>query len=399
MNVRAGLLMALLLTVAILAGYWAGTQRQAPSLPPPSLVPAGANAEAWLAETVAPQGAPAPLDTSERDVVGVYRRASPAVVNVTTRTVEFDFFYGAVPVEGSGSGFVVNRDGTIVTNHHVVAEAQEIQVTLADRSSYAARLVGQDSLSDLAVLRIDPGGRELPTLSLGDSGQLLVGQTVLAIGNPFGFQGTLTKGVISALERTIRTQSGALLDEAIQTDAAINRGNSGGPLLDSEGRVIGVNTVIFSPSGGSVGIGFAIPVNTLKFVLNDLVRYGRVRRPWLGVSGNEIWPELARTLDLPVERGIMVAEVMRGGPADKAGLRGGRRYVIVGRYRFLIGGDIIVALDGEPVGSVLDINRFTYKKRPGDTVEVTYYRGDTKKTVEARLSERPTPGQRRRRRL
>jgi S1-C subfamily serine protease len=399
MNARTGLLVALLLTVAILAGYWAGTQRQAASLPSPSLVPAGANAEAWLAETITPAVAPAALDTDERDVVGVYRRASPAVVNVTTRTVEFDFFYGAVPVEGSGSGFIVNRDGTIVTNHHVVAEAQEIQVTLADRSSYAAQLVGQDPLSDLAVLRIDPGDRELTTLSLGDSGQLLVGQTVLAIGNPFGFQGTLTKGVISALERTIRTQSGALLDEAIQTDAAINRGNSGGPLLDSEGRVIGVNTVIFSPSGGSVGIGFAIPVNSLKFVLNDLVRYGRVRRPWLGVSGNEIWPELARALDLPVERGIMVAEVMRGGPADKAGLRGGRRWVIVGRYRFLIGGDIIVALDGEPVGSSLDINRFTYKKRPGDTVEVTYYRGDSKRTVEARLSERPTPGQRRRRRL
>jgi S1-C subfamily serine protease len=397
MNVRTTLLMVLLLAVAILTGYWAGTQRQASQLLLPSLVPAGASAEAWLAETVAAPAAPATLDTDERGIVSVYRRASSAVVNVTTRTVEFDFFYGAVPVEGSGSGFIVNRDGTIVTNHHVVAEAQQIQVTLADRSSYAARLVGQDPLSDLAVLRIDPGDRELPTLSLGDSSRLQVGQTVLAIGNPFGFQGTLTKGVISALERTIRTQSGALLDEAIQTDAAINRGNSGGPLLDSQGRVIGVNTVIFSPSGGSVGIGFAIPVNTLKFVLNDLVRYGRVRRPWLGVSGNELWPELAQALELPVEEGVMVAEVIRGGPAEEAGLRGGRRWVIVSRYRFLVGGDIIVALDGEPVGSVLDINRFTYKKRPGDTVEVTYYRGDSKRTVKVRLEERRTRGQRRRR--
>jgi S1-C subfamily serine protease len=389
--------MVLLLAVAILAGYWAGSQRQQSPLLSPSVVPTGANAEAWLAETVEALAAPAPLDADERGIVSVYHRASSAVVNVTTRTVEFDFFYGAVPVEGSGSGFIVNDDGTIVTNHHVVAEAQEIQVTLADRTSYTAQLVGQDPLSDLAVLRIDPGDRELPTLPLGDSGQLQVGQTVLAIGNPFGFQGTLTKGVISALERTIRTQSGALLDESIQTDAAINRGNSGGPLLDSQGRVIGVNTVIFSPSGGSVGIGFAIPVNTLKFVLNDLVRYGRVRRPWLGVSGNEIWPELARALDLPVERGIMVAEVMRGGPAEGAGLRGGRRWVIVGRYRFLIGGDIIVALDGESVGSVLDINRFTYNKRPGDTVEVTYYRGDSERTVKVRLEERRTRGQRRRR--
>jgi len=396
MKVRIGLLMGLLLAVAILSGYWAGSQRQAAPLLAPTLAPADANAEAWLAETLVGPSAPAPLDEEERGIVGVYRRASTAVVNVTTRTVEVDFFYGAVPVEGSGSGFIINRDGTIVTNHHVVAEAQQIQVTLADRSSYEARLVGEDPLSDLAVLRIDPGNRELPTLPLGDSSRAQVGQTVLAIGNPFGFQGTLTKGVISALERTIRTQSGAVLDEAIQTDAAINRGNSGGPLLDSQGSVIGVNTVIFSPSGGSVGIGFAIPVNTLKFVLNDLVRYGRVRRPWLGVSGTEIWPELAQALELPVERGVLVAEVMQGGPAEEAGLRGGRRSVIVGRYRFRIGGDIIVALDGEPVGSALDINRFAYRKRPGDTVEVTYYRDGSKRAAKVQLKERPAPGRQRR---
>jgi S1-C subfamily serine protease len=386
-------LMLLLLTAAILTGYWAGSRRHAP-LPPPTLVPTGAEAEDWLAETVAAPVAPTELTSDERSIVEVYRRASPAVVNVTTRTVEFDFFYGTVPVEGTGSGFIINQDGTIVTNHHVVAEAQQIQVTLADRSSFEARVVGSDPISDLAVLRIKPGTHKLPTVPLGDSDQLQVGQTVLAIGNPFGFQGTLTKGVISALERTIRTESGALLDEAIQTDAAINRGNSGGPLLDSQGRVIGVNTVIFTPSGGSIGIGFSTPVNTLKFVLNDLVRYGHVRRPWMGISGNELWPELAQALNLPVEEGVMVAETFRGGPADKAGLEGGDRWVIVGRYRFRVGGDIIVALDGEPVHSVLDINRIAYKKRPGDTVEVTYYRGNQKRSVTVTLEERPTEGRR-----
>jgi S1-C subfamily serine protease len=293
-------------------------------------------------------------------------------------------------VEGSGSGFIVNSDGTIVTNYHVVADAQQVQVTLADRSSFAARVVGTDPVSDLAVLRINPGRRKLPVLPLGDSSRLQVGQKVLAIGNPFGFQGTLTAGVISALERTIRTGSGALLDEAIQTDTAINRGNSGGPLLDSQGRVIGVNTLIFSPQGGgSIGIGFAIPVNTVKYVLEDMVRYGRVRRPWVGVSAQEVWPELAELLNLPVKQGLLVAEVFDGGPAERAGLRGGTRSVIVGRYRFLVGGDIITAIDAQPMSSILDLNRLIYRKRPGDQAEITFYRGNQKRSVKVTLQERP----------
>lgn len=389
MRFRSGLLGLLLLAAAIVAGYWIGARPEAPPLPEPSLVPARATANTWVEQAVATPSTPARLSDDERNSVEVYRKAAPAVVNITTRTLEMDFFYGAVPVQGTGSGFLINQDGIVVTNHHVVADARQIQVTLADRSSYEAEVVGSDPVTDLALLRIKAGGRALPTLPLGDSSRLQVGQKVLAIGNPFGFQGTLTTGVISAVGRTIRSQSGALLEEVIQTDAAINRGNSGGPLLDSQGRVIGVNTLIISPSGGSVGIGFSVPVKTLKFVLDDLVRHGRVRRPWLGISAYELSPPVARALDLPVERGILVVEVERGGPAGRAGLRGGNRQLVVGRVRFRIGGDIIVAIDGQDVSSVAGINRALYKKRPGDTAEVTFYRGRSKRTRKLTLTERP----------
>ncbi|MCH8946455.1 MAG: trypsin-like peptidase domain-containing protein, partial [Acidobacteria bacterium] len=252
-----------------------------------------------------------------------------------------------------------------------------------------AEVVGLDPLTDLAVLRIDPGARRLPTLPLGDSSRLQVGQKVLAIGNPFGFQGTLTTGVISALERSLENKQGGLLDEAIQTDAAINSGNSGGPLLDSQGQVIGVNSMIFTPSGGSVGIGFSIPVNTVKFVVNDLIRFGKVRRGWLGISGLEIWPDLAEALDLPVDRGVLVERLVRGATADQAGLRGGDRWARWGRYRFRIGGDLIVTVNGKPVKKVLDVNRLIYKKRPGETVEIEFYRGRRKRSARVKLQERP----------
>lgn len=226
-------------------------------------------------------------------------------------------------------------------------------------------------------------------MELGNSDSLRVGQKVLAIGNPFGFQGTLTTGVISALGRTIQTEDGVLLDEAIQTDAAINRGNSGGPLLDSAGRVIGITSLIFSPTGTSLGIGFAIPVSTVQFILDDLIQEGRVRRPILGISGYPLEPTLAEALRLPTERGILVAEVVPGSAADEAGIRGGNRAVVVGRVRVIVGGDIIVALNSERVETALDITRQLWRKRPGERVEITFYRGQRRMQATATLKERP----------
>lgn len=374
----------LLLLVGAVLGYRLGVRvPQDVSVPPAEL------RAAPLAEARAPQAAsPAAASSDEQNNIEVYRTVSPAVVNVTTRALERDFFFGVVPVEGSGSGFLFDRTGHILTNHHVIQGAEQIQVTLADRSTFSARVIGADQFTDLAVLRINPGRKVLPVVQLGDSDRLRVGQKVLAIGNPFGFEGTLTTGVISALGRTIQTESGTLLDEAIQTDAAINRGNSGGPLLDSTGRVIGVTSLIFSPTGTSVGIGFAIPVNTVKFILDDLLREGRVRRPVLGITGIPVDPTLADALGLPAERGMLVQEVIPGSTAEEAGIRGGDREVIVGRWRLIVGGDIIVALNGQPVESPLDLTRLLYRKRPGQTVNITLYRDRRQLRVTATLKER-----------
>jgi len=389
MRRSAWLTWVLVLALVFVIGYAAGARLPVSGSPSPESALEDSSSEAWL-QSVSGQPTAAPaLSADERSTIDVYRRSTPAVVNITTRAVEWNFFYGAVPSGGTGTGFIVNPDGTIVTNYHVVRDAQQIVVTRIDGSSAAAQLVGYDPLTDLAVVKIDPEGARLPTLPLGDSSQLQVGQKVLAIGNPFGLQATLTTGVVSALQRTLRTPGGAIIDEAIQTDAAINPGNSGGPLLDSQGRVIGVNTMIFTPSGGSVGIGFAIPISTVRFILGDLVRYGKPKRPWLGISSLEVGPELAEALSLPVKSGVLVAEVVAGGPADHAGLRGGQRTIVVGRMRFPTGGDIIVSLDGHKVESQGDINLSLFKKRPGETVEVVFYRGGQKQTAKIVLAERP----------
>lgn len=396
---RTRLAYLLLLVVAAAGGFWyAGLTGLGPDLAR-ALGAGPAESEAPLfpaafEETSVPDGVqvdsrPVKMDSDEQNNVDVYQKTSPAVVNITTQAVELDFFRRPIPTGGSGSGFLVDSKGHIVTNNHVVAGADKIQVTFSDGHSQEAEIVGVDPLTDLALLRIDPGGKPLPALTLGNSGNLRVGQKVLAIGNPFGLQGTLTTGVISALRRSLETST-SILDEAIQTDAAINPGNSGGPLLDSQGRVIGVNTIIQSPSGGSVGVGFAVPVNTVKSILSDLLEFGRVRRGSLGIRGAplEMMPALVDYFDLPIEQGVVIGEIMRGSAAEKAGLRGGKRLVMVGRYRWPIGGDVITAVNGKQVTSPLDINRILYKMRPGTKVQLEYYRDGEKKTLEATLEER-----------
>ncbi|MBI3661439.1 MAG: trypsin-like peptidase domain-containing protein [Acidobacteria bacterium] len=331
---------------------------------------------------------PGELTAEEALNVRIYRQASPAVANIVTRAVEYDFFLNPVPVEGAGSGFVIDARGYILTNFHVVQQAQTIEVTLGDKSRFQAKFVGGDARNDVALLKIDPRGRKLSALVLADSGALQVGQRVLAIGNPFGFQSTLTTGVISALGRTVQTGEQTFIDEAIQTDAAINRGNSGGPLLNSHGEVIGINSAIFAPTCTTAGIGFAIPVNTAKQIAQDLINEGRVRRAFLGVEGTEIWPNLAEALSLPVADGFLVERVTPNGPAARAGIRGGDRRIVAGMRYMLIGGDIIVAINGQKISNQLEMNLALNRKRPGDSINVTIYRGREKMDVKVTLTER-----------
>jgi S1-C subfamily serine protease len=360
-----------------LAAYWAGARwgpRQATDV---EALPAGAKNEST-----------AGLTDEETINVKVYRAASPAVANIITRAVEYDFFMDAVPVEGAGSGFVIDPEGYVLTNFHVVQGAQSIEVTLGDRSRYAAKYIGADQRNDVALIKIDPKGRKLTALPLGDSSALQIGQHVLAIGNPFGFQSTLTTGVVSALGRTVQTSQTTFIDEAIQTDAAINRGNSGGPLINSRGEVIGINSAIYTPSGTTAGIGFAIPINTAKLIAHDLRTDGRVHQAVLGIETLPLVPGLAEALDLPVQEGLLIQRTTRGGPAEKAGLRGGDRMVSTGMRRFLIGGDVIVAVDGQQITNQLDFSLFLNHKRPGNTITVTVYRGGKKTDIQATLGER-----------
>jgi S1-C subfamily serine protease len=328
-----------------------------------------------------------PLTEDESINVRIYRQASPAVANILTKATEYDFFMDPVPVEGAGSGFVIDPRGFILTNYHVVAGAQTIEVILGDKSRYPAKFIGADQRNDVALVKIDPKGKQLKTLPLGDSATLQVGQKVLAIGDPFGFQSTLTTGVVSALGRTVQTSQTTFIDEAIQTDASINRGNSGGPLINTHGEVIGINSAIYTPSGTTAGIGFAIPINTAKLIANDLISEGRVRRAYLGVQTVPVGGWLAEALDLPVQDGLLVEQTTKGSPAAAAGIRGGDRVAEAGMRRIVIGGDVIVALDGQKVANQFDMNVLLNRKRPGDTVTLTVYRGAKKVDVAVKLGE------------
>jgi len=324
------------------------------------------------------------LDPEESNNITVYQKNIPSVVNITSRTMTLDFFYGMVPQEGQGSGFILDKDGHIVTNFHVIAEARTVEVTLHNRKKYKANVVGTDPAHDLAVIQIK--APDLTPAVLGDSRNLKVGQKVYAIGNPFGLSGTMTRGIVSSI-RPVREPNGATIDEAIQTDAAINPGNSGGPLLNWHGEVIGINTMILSSVGQNAGIGFAIPVNTAKAVLGDLVTLGRVRRPALGVRTIPIGPELADEIGLAADYGLLIVSVVPGSSADRAGLRGGSERAYLGNIPIMLGGDLIVGIDGANVQDQQDLSQVMNNHRAGDTVRVTIYRGKKKLEVNVVLGE------------
>ena len=324
------------------------------------------------------------LDGEEQNNISVYKKNIPSVVNVTSRAMTFDFFYGLVPQEGQGSGFVIDKEGHILTNYHVIADARQVEVTMHNRKKYKATIVGTDPSHDLAVIQIK--APELTPAVLGDSRNLQVGQKVFAIGNPFGLAGTMTRGIVSSI-RPVREPNGAMIDEAIQTDAAINPGNSGGPLMTWHGEVIGINTMILSNSNQSAGIGFAIPINTAKAVLNDLMTLGRVRRPALGVRTVPVSPELAEEIGLPVDFGLLIIGVVPGSSAEQAGLQAGSERAYLGNIPIMLGGDLIVAIDGEKIQDQDDLTQMMNNHRAGDSVKVTIYRGKKKMDVEVSLGE------------
>jgi len=324
------------------------------------------------------------LDAEEQNNISVYRKNIASVVNITSRVMTFDFFYGLVPQEGQGSGFVIDKEGHILTNYHVIAEARQVEVTLHNRKKYKATIVGTDKSHDLAIVQIKAS--DLQPMTLGDSTNLQVGQKVYAIGNPFGLAGTLTRGIVSSI-RQVQEPDGLVIDEAIQTDAAINPGNSGGPLLNWHGEVIGINTMIASSVGQSAGIGFAIPINTAKAVVNDLVTLGRVRRPALGIHTLPIDPEIADELGLAADYGLLITQAVPGSAADRAGLRGGTERAYFGNTPIMIGGDLIVSIDGEKVESQQILAQIMNRHRAGDTVKVTFFRGKKRLEVPVVLGE------------
>ncbi len=324
------------------------------------------------------------LDAEEQNNITVYHKNIGSVVNITSKAVTFDFFYGLVPEEGQGSGFIIDKEGHILTNYHVIADARQIEVTLHNRKKYGATIVGVDRAHDLAVVQIK--APELTPMVLGDSSKLQVGQKVYAIGNPFGLSGTLTRGIVSSI-RQVQEPDGMKIEDAIQTDASINPGNSGGPLLNMHGEVIGINTMIASNVGQSAGIGFAIPINTAKAVINDLLTLGRVRRPALGVTTIPIDPQLADQMGLAADYGLLILQVVPGGAADNAGLRGGSQRAFLGNTPITVGGDLIVALDGQQVEDQQELAQIMNNHRAGDSVRITIYRGKKKLQVSVVLGE------------
>ncbi|MDR2258783.1 MAG: trypsin-like peptidase domain-containing protein, partial [Treponema sp.] len=325
-----------------------------------------------------------------RENISIYERLNVAVVNITTETVAINWFLEPVPQEGgSGSGSIIDTKGYVLTNNHVIENAYKVYINLADGSQFEGSVVGTDPENDIAVLKFEPPrGADLRTIPFGDSGGLKVGQKVLAIGNPFALERTLTVGIVSGLGRPIQTSRNNIIRDMIQTDASINPGNSGGPLLDTQGRMIGVNTMIYSPSGGSVGIGFAVPVNTAKRVVAELIQYGKVRRGWIDASVVQIFPSLVRYAKLPVNSGLLVSRTRRSGFAEKAGIRQGTEPVRYGSSVIYLGGDIITSVDGMKTDTLADLYSALEDNKPGEKVAVEIIRGGKTSKLEITLADR-----------
>ena len=337
-----------------------------------------------------------PLSTDEytRDElenIAIYDKLNSAVVNITTEVMGYNWFFEAVPRQGSsGSGSIFDEKGYILTNYHVVKNAYKVYITLADSTNFEGEVVGTDQENDLAVVQFNPEGHSLTTIPFGTSAGLRVGQKVLAIGNPFAFERTLTTGIISGLGRPLKNNNGIILRDLVQTDASINPGNSGGPLLNTRGQLIGVNTMIYSPSGGSVGIGFAVPVDTARRVVPDLLKYGYVKRGWVEIEPVQLFPSLVRYAGLRVSQGILISRVKKNGNADRAGLKGGlsTRAVRNGSTLIYLGGDIITAINGESVTTLGELYAALERSRPGDTVRVSFVRSQKEMETDVVLAKR-----------
>jgi S1-C subfamily serine protease len=376
-----GLVVAVLGWIAIAAGLVHASSDNDRVAPPLTPVPVNAKASRG-ADTVAQiyktdSAGVAFIEAEERP-----RPASP-----------FDFFGGGSSGgTATGSGFVIDTDGDILTNNHVVSGAQAIHVKLGSSdTTYDAKVVGRDAATDLALLKVDAPSSQLHPLALGDSSSVKVGDPVVAIGNPFGLDQTATSGIVSALQRQIRAQNGFAISNVIQTDASINPGNSGGPLINAAGQVIGITSQIETGGGGgSVGIVFAIPSNTAREVVTQLEQNGKVAHAYLGISGSDITPDIADALNLPAASGVLVQRAVSGGPADKAGIRGGSTLATIGGANFRLGGDIITEIDGHRITSMDQVVNLVNAAKPGDTIDVTVRRGGETRTFTVTLGDRPS---------
>ncbi len=322
--------------------------------------------------------------------IAIYEGTNRSVVNITTVTVSLNSFLEILPTQGTGSGIIISKSGYILTNSHVVSGADEIVITLSDGTSYEGILIGTDNENDLAVVKIEPDeGSELIPIEFGNAESLKVGQKVVAIGNPFGYERTMTLGTVSGIGRPVRVDSNTVINGMIQTDAAINPGNSGGPLLDSAGRMVGICTSIYSTSGGSQGIGFAIPVETAISVIPDLIEHGKVMRGWLDVTMVQLDSSIVAYADLPVREGLLISTLKGGGKAEKSGLRGGSQKVQYGSSIIYLGGDIIVRINGAPVNDYAALYQALINTAPGDVADVTVVRNGSLRDFKVELVERP----------